>query len=99
MKVCYVLHAIMKKGGPAWGAFLTRRNSTRELVGSMVRMFLAAPWSTRLALVGGALRSECGLVRGTLLRAVFMGVLEAELAPAPAQARPALLSSWGCWKR
>ena len=58
-----------------WHAFLSRSNTTRQLVQAMIFMFVAAPARIKLALVWGTLSSPCGLLRGSLLRYVCMGVL------------------------
>ena len=38
-------------------------------------VFAQADWGIKLALVSGAMSSECGLIRGQLLRAVVGGLL------------------------
>lgn len=70
----YFFHTFFQLPADLWFAFLTRTNSTRQLVQAMVHMFILAPWSIKACLVVGAMKSECGLVRGSLLRAVVMGV-------------------------
>jgi lycopene cyclase-like protein len=70
--LCDFFTAFFKLPTRSWCAFLSRTNSTRELVYAMVYMFVLAPMSTRFVLVRGALTSGNGQLK--LLAAVVSGL-------------------------